>query len=129
MRMAVPVLAVVAVAAIGGAVFFVNGQDAPDLCDSTNAFREWRKVIVTEPYSPARLKVARPVAEALVGCERPLIGMTKSEVADRLGEPDRGLRTNAWAYDLGLAERESVRPGMLIIFTSEGRVRAATAGE
>lgn len=130
MRRGVPVPVVAGVAvAVGALVAVVDGQGTQDLCDPATAFREWRKVVATEPCSPDRLKVAPPVAAALVGCERPLIGMSRDDVEARLGRPDRGYRSKIWAYDLGMAERESIRPGMLVVFTRDGRVRSATAGE
>lgn len=129
----VATVGVVLLLAVAGAVWLlVQAPPGPaGLCVGNDAFREWKKVAATQPFSRERAKVARPVANALVNCDRPLIGMTRTEVRKRLGEPTPipGADREFLYYDLGGDPRTlEIGHGLRLEFAS-GRVKNATIRE
>ncbi|WP_022929380.1 hypothetical protein [Patulibacter americanus] len=59
-----------------------------ELCRTGVAVREWQRARTMPPGSEGRDQLVRPVALALVGCDRPLIGLTRRQVGERLGKPE-----------------------------------------
>lgn len=118
---------ILVVVAVGARAGFGGASGPLGSCDAEALFREWQKVAATEPSSPERARVARPIANALVECDKPLIGMPRAEVLRRLGAPMSLPETDPTFlyYDLGGDPRHvEYGDGLQLEFRS-GRVHAA----
>lgn len=115
-------------AALGTALFAGRG---PDLCDPSVAYREWRGAMNAKRFSVERYDEAAPVARALVGCDRPLLGLDRGALREALGRPARLSRNvdgrRMWVYDLGRPYKQDSSGAQLELTFTGARVADAEA--